>query len=223
MKIRMNRLALLALPLLLGIALALPAAYAEDAPTGEAPPAEEEQQLPTAPAFKEMDIHGNEIELSDYAGKWVVLEWVNLDCPFVKKHYHESHKHMQKLQTLYTGKDVIWLSVCSSARGKQGHFTAEVWRAKLEANGAKPTTVLLDENGDMGRTYGATKTPEFRIINPQGKIVYEGAIDNKPQPRANVVLTAKCYVAEVLDAVLAGEPSPHSSHRPYGCSVKYAD
>jgi hypothetical protein len=145
-----------------------------------------------------------------------VLEWTNFQCPFVKKHYHSSHENMQTLQATYTAKGVVWLSICSSGEGKQGYMTPEDGRAKSDALGAKPTALLLDPEGKVGRLYSARTTPDMRIINPEGEIVYVGAIDDTRSANPADVATSKNYVEMVLDAVLAGKPAPVDSTQPYG-------
>jgi len=179
-------------------------------------------RLPKAAAFTCKDVNGKVHKLSDYQGKWVVLEWVNYDCPYVKKHYHTGYKNMQGLQQTYTGKNVVWLSICSSAPGKQGHMTPEQGRRRLVQQGAKASALLLDPTGTVGMAYGAKTTPDMRVINPKGELVYRGAIDSVRGTDPRVIPQSTNYVRTVLDAVLAGRPAPYASKPPYGCSVKYA-
>ncbi|MGE0191542.1 MAG: redoxin domain-containing protein [Planctomycetota bacterium] len=169
-----------------------------------------------APQFTLADSNGTEHSLADFKGKWVVLEWVNYDCPFVKKHYDASHKNMQTLQGTYTAKGVVWLSICSSGEGKQGYMTQADAARRLGEQGGKPTALLLDPLGDVGRAYGAKTTPDMRIIDPQGHIVYAGAIDSLRGKDPAEVAGATNHVAEVLDAVLAGKPVPYAVQPPYG-------
>jgi peroxiredoxin len=169
-----------------------------------------------APEFSLKDVTGKAHKLSDYAGKWIVLEWTNYQCPFVKKHYHASHKNMQTLQSTYTAKGVVWLSICSSGEGKQGHMTPEDGTAKAAALGASPTALLLDADGTVGRLFGAKTTPDMRVINPEGEIVYTGAIDDTRSKNPDDIATSKNYIVAVLDAVLAGEGCPIGETRPYG-------
>ncbi len=174
-----------------------------------------------APNFTLTDTHGKTHSLSDFKDKIVVLEWINHGCPFVVKHYNSGN--MQSLQTKYTGQGVVWLSICSSADGKQGHMSASAWNdtnAKLKA---APTAVLLDADGKVGKLYGAKTTPHMYIIGKDGKLLYQGAIDSKRSADANDIKTSENYVASVLDAVLAGKEAPLSQSKPYGCSVKYAN
>jgi peroxiredoxin len=162
------------------------------------------------------DSNGKSHKLSDFKGKWVVLEWMNYDCPFVKKHYDASHKNMQQLQKTYTDKGVVWLSICSSAEGKQGHMTQEGATERLEKEGANPTALLLDPTGKVGRAYDAKVTPEVRIIDPKGNLVYSGAVDSKRSMNPADVPEADNYIQQVLDAVMAGKASPVKSGSGYG-------
>jgi peroxiredoxin len=171
-----------------------------------------------APAFKEQTAQGKEVQLSDFKGKTVVLEWTNDGCPFVQKHYNS--KNMQKTQDTLTKEGVVWLSVISSKKGSQGYSDAA--RAnKLSADrGAVPTFVLLDPDGSMGRAYGAKTTPHMFIVDKDGKIAYNGAIDDDP-PGRKAKAQRVSYVGHGLDAEKSGKtPDPASTH-PYGCSVKY--
>ena len=172
-----------------------------------------------APEFSLKDSRDNLTKLSSYAGKFVVLEWMNPECPFVKKHYGSGN--MQKLQKQYTGKGVIWLSIISSAPGKQGYCTGPQAEANRRDQKADPTAVLLDPSGEIGQKYGAKTTPHIFIINPEGKVIYAGAIDSIRSTRPEDCAKADNYVRETLDAALAGKPVPHPSTQPYGCSVKY--
>lgn len=163
---------------------------------------------------------GKAVSLSDFKGKVVVLEWTNPGCPFVKKHYGSGN--MQKLQKDATAKGVVWLSICSSAPGKQGNMSGEE-AAKLAAeNGSVPTAYLLDEDGKVGQLYGAKRTPEMYVINKEGTLVYHGAIDDKKTPDPADIAGAKNFVAAALDEVLAGKPVSTPQTEAYGCSVKYA-
>ena len=172
-----------------------------------------------APAFSATDTKGATRALSDYAGKVVVLEWVNFECPFVGKHYGSGH--MQKLQKDYTGKGVVWLSVNSSAAGQQGHYSPDKVEALLKQKGAAPTAYLLDTAGTVGRAYGAKTTPHMFIVDAKGTLVYAGGIDDTPSTDQADIATAKNYVQAALDEVLAGKPVTTASTAAYGCSVKY--
>src|SRR3989338_9054422 len=131
-----------------------------------------------APNFTLTDTNGKQHSLADYKGKYVVLEWVNFECPFVKKHYQSNN--MQKLQETYTAKDIVWLSINSSAEGKQGYYAAAQANEIISNANAKPTAYLLDTDGTVGKTYGAQTTPHMYVIDPQGKLIYQGAIDSIP-------------------------------------------
>lgn len=172
-----------------------------------------------APAFTLTDITGKTHSLSDFAGKHVVLEWTNYDCPFVKKHYGSGN--MQKLQAEYTSKGVVWLSVNSSAPGKQGNFTPEEWQKRSREWNVAATGILLDADGKVGQAYGAKTTPHIFIVAPDGKLAYKGAIDDKPSADPADIESSKNYVKEALDAQLAGGSVPEASTKSYGCSVKY--
>ncbi len=172
-----------------------------------------------APDFKLRDSNGDEHSLSDYKGDYVVLEWINFDCPFVRKHYNSGN--MQKLQKEYTGKGVIWLSVCSSAPGKQGSYTNDEINEKISKLKADMTAYLVDKNGAVGRMYDATRTPQMYIINPEGILVYAGAIDDKPSTDTDDIAGAFNYVRSALDSLLAGKQITTKVTVPYGCSVKY--
>ncbi len=172
-----------------------------------------------APDFSLIDSNEQARSLSEFEGQFVVLEWFNHDCPFVGKHYGSGN--MQALQRTYTEQGVAWLSINSSAPGKQEHLTLEQARRLTEEKGAAPTAVLLDPEGTVGRRYGAKTTPHMFIIDPEGVLVYQGAIDDTPSTNQADIPTAKNYVQLALDAVLAGEPIAEASTKPYGCSVKY--
>jgi hypothetical protein len=172
-----------------------------------------------APDFTAMDSNGKTQSLGAYKGKFIVLEWLNRQCPFVKKHYNSGN--MQRLQKTYTGKGVIWFSIISSAPGKQGYCTPEEANAFVRENGAAPTAVLLDTQGTVGRLYGANTTPHMFIINADGVLVYDGAIDDKASTDTADISGAKNYVQSALDEILAGQPVSVATSQPYGCSVKY--
>ena len=174
-----------------------------------------------APEFELKDTTGASHKLSDFKGKLVVLEWVNHGCPFVVKHY--SKGNMQGLQADYTGKGVVWLSICSSAEGKQGYNTAEGWQKLNTEKGGKATAILLDPEGTVGKLYGAKTTPHMYVINAEGTLVYQGAIDDKPSTESDDIPGAKNYVKAALDEVLAGQPVTTGQTKPYGCGVKYAN
>jgi peroxiredoxin len=174
-----------------------------------------------APAFEAKDASGETRKLSDYKGKWLVLEWFNQGCPFVKKHYGSGN--MEKIRKTYAEKGVMWLTVCSSAEGKQGYVAPSDAAKVAEEHKLAPSAFLLDASGATGKAYGAKTTPHMFIINPEGKVVYAGAIDDNSSRDPAVIPESKNYVAAALDAALAGKPVKPASTRPYGCSVKYAD
>ncbi len=172
-----------------------------------------------APAFTLTDTKGKQHNLADFKGKYVVLEWVNFGCPFVKKHYGSGN--MQQTQKRAVDRGVVWLSVCSSAEGKQGHMAAADWNKEIAARKMASTAVLIDESGDVGTSYGAKTTPHMYIINPDGVLIYKGAIDDKPTTDQDDIPGARNYVLAALDESMAGKPVSTASTTPYGCSVKY--
>ena len=172
-----------------------------------------------APDFTLTDTNNAAHSLSQYAGKYVVLEWVNPDCPFVKKHYESGN--MQNLQKELRGKDVIWLSICSSAEGKQGHYSAAEWNKMTAEKKAAPNAVLLDADGKVGTLYGAKTTPHMYVVNPKGVLSYMGAIDDKPSTKVEDVAGTKNYVRSAVDELMAGKKVKKSQTQPYGCGVKY--
>ena len=172
-----------------------------------------------APDFTGKDSNGKEHTLSDYKGKTVVLEWTNPECPFVMKHYDS--KNMQGLQEKYTGKDVVWLTINSSAAEKQGNQSAEQANAYIAEKGAKATARILDPEGVIGKAYDAKVTPHMFVINKEGTLVYQGAIDDNDSSKAEDAATAKNYVAAALDTTLEGKAVETAQSKPYGCGVKY--
>ncbi len=174
-----------------------------------------------APDFTLTDTQGATHKLSDFHGKYVVLEWINHGCPFVKKHYDSNN--MQSLQKEAAEKGAVWLSICSSAEGKQGNMNNDEWNAKSAEVGAAPTAVLIDADGTVGKMYGARTTPHMYIVNPDGNLVYQGAIDSKKSTDVADVSTAENYVRSALDQALAGQEIAKPQTQPYGCGVKYKD
>ena len=172
-----------------------------------------------APQFTLTDTSGKTWKLSDLKGKVVVLEWFNHGCPFVKKHYESGN--MQKLHKEYTGKGVTWLAINSSAKGKQGNASAAEHEKAFKDKGAAPTAVLVDEEGTVGRAYGAKTTPNMYVIDKKGILVYAGAIDDKNGTEQSEIETAKNYVKSALDEILNGKTVTIAETKPYGCSVKY--
>ena len=174
-----------------------------------------------APAFTATDSRGKTASLDQYRGKFVVLEWHNQGCPYTKKHYVSGN--MQDLQKEWTGKGVVWFTVISSAPGAQGYVTASQENEYLAQMHAAPTAALLDPDGKVGRLYNAKTTPEMFVINPEGKLIYAGAIDNRPTPDSEDIKGADNYVNDALTAAMAGKPVAMPYTRSYGCSVKYRD
>ena len=190
----------------LGVALAAspPLAGQEDGPQiGQA-----------VPDFTLPDTYGNEHSITEYRGQHVVLEWLNYGCPSVKKHYDAGN--MQALQETYTGKGVIWLSIVSSAPGKQGYYEPEEMNAISAEQGNKASAVLLDPSGDVARLYHAQVTPHMMVINAEGALIYNGAIDDKPGTRASTLEGAHNYVAAALDESMAGGEVTVALAKPYG-------
>jgi hypothetical protein len=174
-----------------------------------------------APGFTIVDSNGKQQHLSDYKGKYVVLEWHNQGCPYTKKHYESGN--MQRLQKEWTGKGVVWLTVISSAPGMQGFVTPSQENEYLKTMNAAPTAVLMDMGGSMGHLYGAKTTPHMFIIGPNGTLIYNGAIDDHSSSDKNDIPNSKNYVSAALQEAMAGKPVTEAATRPYGCSVKYKD
>ena len=172
-----------------------------------------------APAFTLKDSNGKTHKLSDFKGRYVVLEWFNHDCPFVKKHYGSGN--MQATQRAARKQGAVWLSINSSAKGKQGHTSGNDANKLTRTQKAAPSAVLLDANGKVGKAYGAKTTPHLYIINPKGMVIYNGAIDDKPSTDAKDVKGAKNYVLAALTQARKGQKVSTPSTQPYGCSVKY--
>ena len=174
-----------------------------------------------APEFTATDSNGQVRKLSDYAGKFVVLEWHNRGCPYTAKHYTSGN--MERLQKEWTGRGVIWLTVISSAPGKQGYVTATEENEYVKQMNAAPTAVLLDPSGVLGHLYDAKTTPQIVIVNPQGVLIYDGAIDDRATTDPEDIKGAKNYASQALEEAMAGKSVSVPTTRPYGCSVKYPD
>lgn len=174
-----------------------------------------------APAFTATAADGATVKLEDFKGKIVVLEWFNKECPFVRKHY--DGKNMQNLQKELTAKDVVWLTVNSSAEGKQGHETADTAKETIAKEGAAPTHFLLDADGTVGKLYDAKTTPHMFVIDKDGKLAYAGAIDDKASAYVSDIEGSKNYVRAAVDSLMKGEAVAEASTKAYGCGVKYAD
>jgi peroxiredoxin len=173
-----------------------------------------------APEFSATDSKGKTQSLSEYKGKYVVLEWFNPEGPFVKKHYGGGN--MQKIQQELTGKGVVWLSIDSSAPGLEGNLTAEQAEKKIGEWKMHSTALLLDQDGKIGKAYGAKNTPQMFVISPEGKIVYSGAIDSKATPNPADIPSSTNYVKVALDESMGGKAVSTAQTKPYGCSVKYS-
>ena len=173
----------------------------------------------TAPDFTLTDTRGKQFTLSELKGKYVVLEWLNHDCPFVLKHYKSGN--MQSLQKKYGEKGVVWLAVVSSAPGKQGHYPNEEHDAIMTKKGAAPAAVLIDADGKVGKVYGARTTPHMFVIDPEQTLIYNGAIDDRRSTDVDDIEGARNHVAAALDEAMSGKPVSIPTSQPYGCSVKY--
>jgi hypothetical protein len=172
-----------------------------------------------APAFSAKDTNGEAVSLGDLRGKVVVLEWINFECPFVEKHYASGN--MQKLQTNAAAKEVVWITVNSGAEGNQGYLEPTQLAEATKKAGSKAGHIVVDSAGTIGKAYDARVTPHMIIINKQGKLVYDGAIDSKATTEQADVATADKLFANALDAVLAGKEVENAKNKPYGCGVKY--
>lgn len=173
----------------------------------------------SAPDFSLPGADGVTYKLSQFKGKTVVLEWFNNDCPYVRKFYDS--KTMQGLQKDATGKGVVWLTMSSSAASKEGHVDAAAAAKIRVERGMGNTALLLDGTGEVGRLYAAKTTPHMFIINKQGKLVYQGAIDDRPSAQPKTLEGAQNYVKAALSSLEKGEAIKNGSTAPYGCSVKY--
>lgn len=172
-----------------------------------------------APDFKGTDSIGRTQTLSQYHGRYVVLEWHNRDCPYTQKHYWSGN--MQSLQKSWVAKGVVWLTVISSAPGEQGYMNAADENSYLKKMNASPTAVILDPSGAIGHLYDSKTTPEMFVIDPSGKLIYAGAIDDHATTETSDIKVSKNYVSAALTESMSGQPVAISYTRPYGCSVKY--
>lgn len=172
-----------------------------------------------APNFKLSDSNGKEHSLSDFKGKYVVLEWINFECPFVKKHYES--KNMQNLQKQFTDKGVVWLSICSSAEGKQGNYSKEDINKRIKGLEANMSAYLIDESGTVGKMYSAKTTPHMYVINKEGILIYAGGIDDIASTDKADIKKASNFVELALDAAMTGKSVNQKVSKPYGCSIKY--
>jgi hypothetical protein len=173
-----------------------------------------------APAFSAPDASGATRTLAEFRGRTVILEWTNHGCPYVRKHYDS--RNMQTLQQQATADGIVWLQVISAAPGEQGYLDGAGALARVQTDGAHPTATLLDPSGTMGRAYGATNTPQMFVISPEGAVLYQGAIDDRPSARPSTLEGAHNYVRAALADIAAGRAVQTAQTTPYGCSVKYA-
>lgn len=173
------------------------------------------ETLGEAPAFTGKTASGKNVSLRDFSGKFVVLEWWNFDCPFVVRHYNAGN--MQATQKRVRDMGGVWLTICSSAPGLQGHVTAEQATRMHKEKNFHANEIILDPEGTIGKAFGAQTTPHMIIINPRGEIIYNGAIDDNQRNHEG----ATNYVLKALEEAMAGKPVSTPRTRPYGCSVKY--
>jgi len=174
-----------------------------------------------APDFTATDTNGGRHHLADYKGKYVVLEWHNQGCPYTRKHYESGN--MQRLQKEWTNKGVVWFTVISSAPGTQGYMTGPQENDYVNKMKASPSAVLLDPDGALGHAYSARTTPHMYIIDPAGKLIYNGAIDDHPTADPSDIPSSKNYVSTALQQAMSGQPVSEAATHPYGCTVKYKD
>ncbi len=173
-----------------------------------------------APAFSLYDSEGVQQRLEAYRGSYVVLEWTNLRCEDVEVRYEAGY--LQELQTRYTDRGVVWLSMISSAKGRQGNEPRDRMNKMLEKRGARQTAILFDHDGTVGTIYGARTTPQAFVIDPEGTVVYAGALDDQPRATAEMLDAATNYVARALDDAMEGRPVDIPVTEPFGCDVRYA-
>ena len=183
------------------------------------PAADEPQVAQPAPDFSTVDSHGQMRHLADYRGKVVVLEWTNAECPYTRKHYESGN--MQSLQSLARDHGIVWLTVISSAPGKQGYVDGAGADQLTKTRHAVPSAVLLDPSGNVGRLYHAKTTPHMFVIDARGELRYMGGIDSIATPEVSDIPKAEPYLKEAMLAVVDNQPVAHPVTRPYGCSVKY--
>lgn len=210
MKSLLSRQSFLAGLALAGFALAAQPSLAQSAPRIGA----------SAPAFQAVDVDGKTRNLSEFAGKTVILEWTNHDCPYVRKHYNSAT--MQTLQKDMAKEGIVWLSVISSPVGEQGHVSPAQAKELTVKRDAAPAGILLDPDSKLARAYGAQTTPHMYIIDAKGMLAYMGAIDDKPSASAASLNGAKSYVRQAVAELQAGKPISEAATKAYGCVVKYA-
>jgi hypothetical protein len=173
-----------------------------------------------APAFSATDAAGKPVSLADYKGRHIVLEWVNPGCPFVQKHYHSGN--MPATQKAATAKGVAWLTIASTAKDSGDYKPPTELAAWIRGKQGAPTATVMDEDGRIGRAYGARVTPHMYIVDPQGRLVYAGAIDSKPSSNPADIATATNYVTQAIGEATSGKAISQATTRAYGCSIKYA-
>lgn len=174
-----------------------------------------------APNIVATDINGRPFSLAELKGKNVILEWHNKGCPFVKKHYES--KNMQKIQKDLTGQGFVWVTVLSSASGKQGAMDAKEAKEYFTTQGAAPSAVILDADGKIGKMFEAKVTPHMFVVDSTGKLAYNGAIDDNDSSDADVIAKSKNYIVAAAADLKAGKKVQTATSKPYGCSVKYKD
>lgn len=214
----MKRLKHLSLFVMLPALLLLAAAFGW--PEDAAPVSADVTVGEPAPDFTLQGTDGKTYTLSDLEGQFVVLEWLNFGCPYVQRHYGSGN--MPALQEQYTGEGIVWLSIVSSAPGKQGHYPPDEMNAENEKRGGKQTAILMDHTGEVGLTYGAQTTPHMYVINPEGTLLYKGGIDDQPRASQEETASVPSYVSAALDAAMNGEEVAVKAAPPYGCEIKYA-
>ena len=199
---------------------------AGEAPKNEEPKAEEKKEEPKAeepefatidkraPEFTLKNAKGDEVKLSGFADKIVVIEWINFDCPYVRKHYDGGA--MNATRKKYAEKGVVWLLVCSSAPGKEGHFTGEALTTRIEKEGCDAACYLIDEDGKVGLKSKARTTPHMFVIDKKGVLRYQGAIDSVKSAKKEDIEGATNYVSAALDEVLADKTVSTKETKPYG-------
>ncbi len=214
------------LPVLTAVVLTLAACQQAEAP---ATPAATETtaavaapgQPGVAPAFTLTDSEGVQRSLADFRGKTVVIEWINEGCPYVQKHY--SAGAMQALQREAVADGVVWLTIISSAPGKQGYVEGEEARAWKARNNAAASHLLLDPDGTVGKAFGASTTPDMRVIDAEGRVLFAGGIDDRPTNKVEDLDGANNFVRAALEDVEAGRAIRTAYAQPYGCSIKYPE
>jgi peroxiredoxin len=176
-----------------------------------------------APDFSATDTTGKAVKLADFKGKHVVLEWVNPNCPFVKKHYEASANMQDTQKEVLAKKDTVWLAINSTTSSHQDYMSPSALDAWMKAKSAKTTAVVMDESGAIGKSYGAKTTPHMYIIDPRGTLVYAGGIDSIRSSNVSDIAKATNYVKVAMDQTLNGKAISTPTSVPYGCSVKYKD